>query len=293
LQQVNTHFKLIKTIKDERFDEDQLHQYALTIAIGIRDFQTVVVDTDDNRLIFFEDYILGELANPQDLLVQLQSLFDAHPLLKAGFWKEVKIGIKNQKFIQVPSALFLPAAAGDYLPLNSAFDPHTEVALFNEHSNGAVTVFALYKNIQDWLFQLYPNHHLKFIHQASGLIEGVTQYGLNRANRPLYVYIDRFKLHIISVENGQLIYYNQFIIKQFSEYIKYIMLVLNTLQMDQQTSEIILWGYIGQTSPHYNEFVKYIRNVSFGHRPADLHFGYLFDEIQDHHFFDLFSIALL
>jgi hypothetical protein len=39
--------------------------------------------------------------------------------------------------------------------------------------------------------------------------------------------------------------------------------------------------------------VKYIRNVSFGNRPRHITFGYLFDEVQDHHFFDLFSIKLL
>jgi len=293
LQQLNTQFKLIKKIKDERFDEEKLHQYALTIAIGVRDFQTVVIDTDDNRLIFFEDYILGDLANPQDLLIQLQALFDAHSLLNAGFWKEVKVGVKNQKFIQVPSALFVPTAAGDYLKFNSPFDARQEVALFNGQTNGAVTVFALYKNVHEWLTQLYARTSLKFIHQASGLIEGVTQYNMQHAGRPLYIYIDRFKLHIISVQNGQLIYYNQFIIKQFSDYVKYIMLVLNALQMDQQTSEIVLWGYIGKSSPHYNEFIKYIRNVTFGSRPADPRLGYMFDEMQDHHYFDVFSLALL
>lgn len=70
------------------------------------------------------------------------------------------------------------------------------------------------------------------------------------------------------------------------------MLVLKTLKMDQQTSQIVLWGYIGKNSPHYNEFSRYIRNVSFGDRPKHLTFGYLFDEIQDHHFFDLYSMTL-
>jgi hypothetical protein len=63
--------------------------------------------------------------------------------------------------------------------------------------------------------------------------------------------------------------------------------------MNQQTSEIILWGYIGKNSPHYHEFVKYIRNVAFGGRPRNLKFSYLFDEVQEHHFFDLYSLLLL
>jgi hypothetical protein len=105
--------------------------------------------------------------------------------------------------------------------------------------------------------------------------------------------VDRFKLHILSIENSKLIYYNQFAIKQFSDYVKYIMLVMKGLGMDQQTCEVVLWGYISQNSPHYQEFIKYIRNVAFGSRSEGLKFGYIFDEVQDHHFFDLFSIQLL
>ena len=88
-------------------------------------------------------------------------------------------------------------------------------------------------------------------------------------------------------------YYNQFVIKQFADYIKYIMLVMKGLNMDQATSQVVLWGYIGKNSPHYQEFSKYIHNVAFGGRPPHLKFGYMFDEVQEHHFFDLFAMNLL
>jgi hypothetical protein len=97
----------------------------------------------------------------------------------------------------------------------------------------------------------------------------------------------------MSCKNGNLLYYNQFAIKQFSDYIKYIMLVLKSLNLSQQNSQVVLWGYIGKNSPHYNEFYKYINNVIFGHRPKFLTFGYMFDEVQDHHFFDLYGMSLL
>ena len=293
MQTTTASYKLIKKIKDERFDEEKLHQYTLLINIGVRDFQVAVLDGDDSRLIFFEDYVMGDLASPEDLVSQLQLLFEAHPLLLAGFWKQVKVGFKNTKFVQVPSSLFVESSAGEYLKFNSHFDSNNEVVLFNEQKSGAITVFAIYRNVYEWLSQLYANTKLNFIHQSSALIEGVTQATAVSANQTLYLYVDRFKLHLLSVKNGHLIYYNQFVIKQFSDYIKYIMLVLKALNMDQQKSKIVLWGYIGKSSPHYNEFVKYIRNVSFGERPGNLKFGYLFDELQEHHFFDLYSLSLL
>jgi LPS-assembly protein len=65
------------------------------------------------------------------------------------------------------------------------------------------------------------------------------------------------------------------------------------LGIDQETGQVVLWGYIGKNSPHYQEFAKYVRNISFGERPTHLKYGYLFDDIQEHHFFDLYSLNLL
>ncbi len=294
MSSVATRHKLIKKIKDEKFDEDQLHRYILLTQIGAKDFQVAVVDSDDNRLIFFEDYVFNEVNSQSELQEALQSLFDSHEYLLAGFWKEVKVSIKNNKFIHVPSSLFIESAADDYLKFNAVLDTEKEAVRIGRNiKTDAVTVFALQQDTLDWLKRVYVNSTVNLFHQSSALIEGVLTAADPTGEQPLYVYVDRFKLHVLFVKEGQLIYYNQFLIKQFSDYVKYIMLVMKALGLDQETSPVILWGYIGKNSPHYQEFIKYVRNVSFGPRPTHLKFGYLFDEVQEHHFFDLYSLNLL
>lgn len=292
MQTATINYKLIKKVKDDRFDDEQLHDHTLLIQTGPKDFQLAVVDKE-NRLMLMEDYAMGNVQSHEELLRALMELFDAHASLKAGFWKQVKIGIKNGKFCQFPSSLFDERNAGEYLQQNASIDLAKEAALFcTNQRNDSVTVFAVQNDLHQWLSNIYQNTSHTFFHQSAALIEGVLNEAKSGVNT-LYVYVDRFKLHIISAQQGKLIYYNQFPIKQFSDYVKYIMLVLKSLNMDQQTSEIVLWGYIGKNSPHFEEFVKYIRNVSFGGRPSNLKFSYLFDEVQEHHFFDLFSLDLL
>jgi hypothetical protein len=291
---INANYKLIKKIKDDRFDEEKIHQYRLLVQIGVRDFQVAVIAESDQRLLFFEDYILNDLDSYSDQFAIIKGLFEAHPVLQAGFWKEVKFSIKNNKFIQLPTALFESGSAAEYLKFNSAIDNATEVIVWCQNpSLGITTIFAAQKELIEWLTVIYQNTKITFLHQSSALIEGILNESKNTPRQPLYIYVDRFKLHILAFKDGKLLFYNQFIIKQFADYVKYIMLTLKGLNMDQQTSEVILWGYIGKSSPHYIEFVKYIRNVQFGNRPAHLSFGYLFDELQEHHFFDLYSIDLL
>lgn len=286
-------YKLIRKIKDEKFDVDHLHQYVLLVHLGVRDLQIGVVDAQE-RLVLFEDYIFQNLNSSEGLLALLKELFEAHHLLTAGFWKKVKFSIKNNKLVQVPQALFVEDAAPEYLRLNAKLNPEKEVVLHCENvKNNIITVFALHKDIHQWIGGLYVNSQVNFVHQSASLIEGVLNEPIAGTKPPLFVYIDRFKLHILVVKEGRLVYYNQFVIQQFSDYVKYIMLVLNAMQMGQQDSKIVLWGYIGKNSPHAIEFSKYIKNVSFGGRPKHLKFGYLFDEVQDHHFYDLYALHLL
>lgn len=286
-------YKLIKKIKDDRFDEDKIHQYALFINIGTRDLQVGVVDQEANRFLVLEDYVFPSVSSHAELVSALDQLFEAHAFLKAGFWSQIKVSLKNQNFVQVPQALYSEDALGDYLKFNTHVNTdHEDFIPVSLKSTQAVTVFAIHKELKSWLQHIYSNNNVVFIHQSAVLIEGVMQVANSRKDNPLYIYVDRFKLHVLSTHRGKLIYYNQFVIKQFSDYVKYIMLVMRSLNMDQKTSQVVLWGYIGKNSPHYHEFYKYISNVTFGSRPGDLDFSYFFDEVQEHHFFDLYSIQL-
>jgi hypothetical protein len=294
LQSTAIGYKLIKKIKDDRFDEDHIHQYDLLIQLSVRDFQIAIVDCSDGRVLYFEDYVLGDLTSHQELLTLFQTLFESHPVLQAGFWNSVKVSIKNNKFVQVPNSLFVEEAAAEYLKFNAHIDQQREDVIFcHNRKIDAITIFAVQKDLLVWLGRMYANTTIHLVHQSSSLIEGVFQFAGQTDKSRLYIYVDRFKLHILSIEDRKLIYYNQFAIKQFSDYVKYIMLVMKGLGMDQQTCEIVLWGYISKNSPHYQEFVKYVRNISFGNRPSGLKFGFIFDEVQEHHFFDLFSMHLL
>lgn len=294
MHSASLNYKLIKKIKDERFDEENIHLYDLLIHIGTRDLQVGVIDSGEGRILLLEDYVFPALESHAELMHMLEELFEAHAFLRAAFWKQIKISIKNNKFVQVPEVLFLEEAQSEYLKYNAQIN-NAEEDIHNIKNPGsnAITVFALQKELKKWLGKIYPNNLPIFMHQSAVVIEGITTFAEKRKDNPLYIYVDRFKLHIISYHEGKLIYYNQFVIKQFSDYIRYIMLVMKSLNHDQRTSQVMLWGYIGKNSPHYHEFYKYINNVVFGLRPAYLKFGFMFDEVQDHHFFDLYSMHLL
>lgn len=181
----------------------------------------------------------------------------------------------------------------DYLRFNAKLDLENEIILYSIlPKSETVTIFAVPKKTKEWLDSVYATNAPVYTHQSGALIEGTLKLSKNQKDTALYIYVDRFKLHVLSVQKNKLYYYNQFSIQNFSDYVKYIMLVLKLLGLNQKNSQVLMWGYIGKNSPHYHEFYRYINNVTYGGRPDFLAFGYMFDEIQDHHFLDLYSIYL-
>ena len=75
LQTAALNYKLIKKIKDERFDEDQIHQYHLLIHIGTRDLQVGVIDSRDDRMLLLEDYVFPSLSSHDDLTQVLEQTY--------------------------------------------------------------------------------------------------------------------------------------------------------------------------------------------------------------------------
>ncbi len=286
-------YKLLKKIKDKDFDVDNLHQYNLHILSGNRDLQFTVTDSTNGNCLLLEDYAFSRVKTYKELAAILEELYDDHQLLKAGFWKSVKIGIKNNKFSLVPSKLFDPSSLFDYLKLNCKVNKETDQLLYYKHlKSDAVNCFAINKHIYNWFQSAYPTIKIGYVHQSSTLIEGVLAQISNYPDDSIFLFVDRFKLHIISSRNKKLEYYNQFSIKQFKDYVKYIMLVFNGLKRSQKTTNVVMWGYIGKQSTHYHEFIKYIKHVSFGERPKFYKYGFVFDELQDHYFFDTYNLQL-
>ena len=293
MEVTSTSYKLIKSVKSSKFSIDELHYYNLSLQVGIRDFQVNILDTRNGNCLLLEDYILAKVKSNGELVTILSEIVENHYLLAAGFWKSVKIIFKNSKFSLVPASMFVKDALVDYLSINAEFNEEKEEALYykNIRSN-AVSVFAVNKELINWARMRYDKADLGILHQSISLIEGVLSERKQYPDNSIYLYVDRFKLHVLAIKGGELQYYNQFSINQFSEYIKYIMLVVKGLHFSQKSTNVVLWGYIGKKSPHFEEFNKFIKNISFGNRPKFVNFDYAFDEIQDHHFFDLYSAYL-
>lgn len=289
--QVAGSHKLTNRVKDINFSIDDLTHYSLSILVGKHDFQFCVSDARDNRCLLLEDYTFEDTLSGHRLSDSLYRLFESHELLMAGYWKSIKLAVKNQKFTLIPSVLFSSDNLQDYLHMSTEVDKDSDSFYYYKHIRSEmVMVFAAEKNFIERIRSIYPTRSLQVLHQGSALIEGIQSHKDFTHNRDMYIYLGRTYFNIVVTENNRLLYYNRFAFQNSQDIIKYTMMVMQEMKLDQHSSKVLVWGNIKVNSEHFRQLYRYIRNISYGSKPSFLKFSYVFDELPDHQYFDLYSI---
>lgn len=281
-----TPYNIIKQIKDDKFNVEHLQHYNLSLQVGYSEFQIAVIDIRNQRCLIMESY---ELHRDTDLHAALVSIFEDHHFLKAGFWNSVKVAFKNNKFSLVPYSLFDRENLREYLTINVQSEDDS-LFYYKHEKLKAVNVFAASSEIVSFFNGSYPGTTLHFLHQESVLIEGISKYEDFSFNRNMSLLMERNAVNVLVHEEQKLIYCNRFNFFSPQKLMQYIMTVMHELNLDQYETRTIVWGDIQASSETFEVLQKYIYNISFGGKLPLLQFGYVFDEIEDHNFFDLFSI---
>jgi hypothetical protein len=287
-------YRLNQKVKDDNFDVDALGHYELCLEIGRDGLRICVIDTQNSRCVWLEDYRFSSIFFTEQLLDQLQHIYDDHYFLRAGFWKAVRVSMRNEPFTMVPGSLFKKEQAAEYLALvKEETDTEPEkVCYFRHQGSDMISIFSAEAKVVDWFEQMYPALNVDFVHQTSALIEGLIQNGEFPDSRALYVYVENSYLTVVVIREKSLEFCNTFFYASVQDFVYYVMFVMNELKLNPETVKVALYGAIAHDSPIFEQLYKYIRHVSFGNKPKSLRFSYTFDEVMDHQYFSAYNIYL-
>jgi len=152
------------------------------------------------------------------------------------------------------------------------------------------TVFAVDQRIVEWFKGIYPNLNLHLLHHTSALIEGVPRQEGQSRLQSMALFIKNQVVDVLVFDGASLQYCNQFEFESPLEFINYVMVVMQQLELDPNTDKVELWGDINPQSDYFKILYKYIRNISLGKRPTNLNFTFEFDELDEQQYFDVFGL---
>ncbi len=284
--------KLINKVIDDTFEVDQLHNYTLSILLSTTSFQFCVIDVAKSRCMMLEHYEYSQAGNSTDILKVLKEIYEDNHYLNAGFWKSIKLNLKNLKFSLVPSSLFAESYAKDILSVNCSVSDFEVLYYYKHTSNDTVNIFAAEQELTDWFKKIYPNKLVEVLHHTSTMMEGVLQYATNNQAKSVFVNIEDQIATIAVRDNNALVFINNFKYTTPNDLLYFILFTYDELDLNTDTIPLVLMGNIHKNSDYYSRIFKYIRNISFSKRPQGIKFGYKFDEITDHHYFGLYNTIL-
>lgn len=291
-EEVSNRFRLEKRIQDEKFNVELIAQYILMLQVNNSLFRVCVTDPESNRCLLLDDYTLDEILYPEQLIGQLSLIYDDHPLLKAGFWRSIRLAVKNLDFSLIPDSLFDKDHARKYLSLNTGRSGGDagDIYYYRQRNTDAVNIFSADKKIVDWFYAQYPGKKLQVVHHTTPLIEGILYDEKTRQKRSMYIHVEKKFLTILVKNEKTLEFVNNFYFTTTDDFLYFVMFVFDQLKLNPETTPVTVLGEISPDSSVYRKLYKYIRELSLGDKPSSLQFSYQFDEVFDHRFFDLYSM---
>lgn len=101
-----------------------------------------------------------------------------------------------------------------------------------------------------------------FPYKISHISSALARYaGLK--DHDLLAFVSDNTLHIAYIEEGEFKFYNQFYCKSSTDYLYYILLIMNIYKLDPKRQDVYLGGHIVKDSAVFNQLQGYISNIKF------------------------------
>lgn len=271
---------------DKSFSKSNSNDYILFINIDLSSFSYTILNTNTNTFIGLEKYLLTNIYNDYSLVEPLTKIVHENDLFKNTF-KSINVSYFNHRSTLIPNPLYNENELATYHRFN--FTEQEEDVYLNDKLLN-IEAYNIY-SIPDYVTSIFKGlDKIKFNHLSSALIESaVLEAKKNNTNLTIDINILASSFQVIVTKNKQLELYNSFQYQTSEDFIYYVLFVLNQLKINPSDSTIKLTGEVDKNSAIYDILYKYTNSLSFGNRPDNLHFSYIFEEIPHHHYYSLFN----
>ncbi|MCX6215244.1 DUF3822 family protein [Spirosoma sp.] len=282
-------------ISADSFDAGLASKSVLSLEVGRERFRFMVQDSRGQGL-YLEDYTFPSLLTERSVTGVLPEVFREHPVLSAGPWQEIRIGVNSPSFTLIPAPLFRKEYAGSYLSLmrGSALPAHEFAQSYTHEAEGFLSVFNMEHLLADFFSETYPLQPLVFIHQVGTLVQATAdldRHALTADN--VYLFFEDEFVTIICRSSGKVRFCNRFGYKNVQDLAYYMLYVFEEQTLAPELTPVFLYGEITPFAEAYAELSRFLPNLTFGQIPPGLRLSSAFDDLPNHRYLSLYGLGLL
>jgi len=234
---------------------------ALSIQFSLGGFSFCISNFETKEVYHFTTYVFDDISKtPEDLLIQIETLYEENALLHQAF-ENITIIHQNNLSTLVPSPLFNENELTTYLNYNIKTLANDYAAFDNLDQLDIKNVYIPYVNINNFFFQKFGEFEYK--HHATVLIDKLMLHSKNNSEKQFFVHVINNNFDIVVVENSKLVLYNSYSFSTKEDFVYYILFTAEQLQLNPEELLLFFIGDIEKESELYHSTYQYIRNVAF------------------------------
>lgn len=245
---------------DTAFSKDFSHNSSLLLEIETKQVSYLIYDSSNGRIQVLKQMTISGQFNGVSFHEELKNLINKEDLLHLRF-ASVKINLAMSAFTLVPKLLFEETLMEKYLSFSAQVDTKHAVSVNAVKPFLLKNVFACDAQLKTYLQKTFPD--AKIFHLTTALLQFAAQHTDDLASSQLILDVRQDILHILYLQKNELIYLNQFQYKSKEDFLYYVLLVCDQLDINRNECNLQMSGYITTESTIYAELYKFFRNISF------------------------------
>lgn len=272
-----------------RTRNDYYKDFQLSIRVSPDGLSFNILDLERNRHLALVSYLLQEIPDFDELVKELNSIFNEHELLQR-YYASTRVLLETPKSTLVPSALFEKSRVNDYLKFNHIINRREEAGYDQMNNLEAFNLYAIPIKLKEFFKTKFAR--FKMLHYLSPLIDLLLLLTKNQpATDKVYVNVRNNVFDLIYIDKGKLIFANSFSYRTPEDFAYFLLYSMEQLQLNPEEVQLILLGEIDKSSKLYEIIYRYIRHINFIRRNEFFKYSYVFDELPDWHFYNLLNLA--
>jgi hypothetical protein len=247
----------------------------LKVGISTQHIRYFVQSVSHNQIIFYGEYTLHHVGSVIELCQRIEKIFEKDENLQIPFGKTY-IGI-DSPYALLPDAFTFPTKE----PNNSFIQSIARL--------GINMSYQIDDMLAAKLASLFSNQSV--VHINSSLLTSLPGF-IEKGQPKVFVNIEQNHFDILAfTETGSLQIMNRYEFKTQNDFIYFLLLACDQLNIDREKTELVLSGQVDIESKIYDVCYRYFRFISFIRTPDNVHFSRAFDIFPKHLHFNLYNLG--
>jgi hypothetical protein len=274
---------MIKDIIEDTLAKKSTSACELSILIGMDSFDYMVLD-EQRQVLALRSHALGAGGRS----AAARAIFQGDAMLQQPY-RRIGVGVAGPKSALVPERLFDEGEKEAYLRQVVELEAADSVRVDFLTSLSLCQVYALPRGLEDFVRQAFPTAQLA--HQSTALLQAYLA-AAPEAGHTVIAHLRGNWMYLAVFDGGQLVFANSFGFKAAKDFIYYLLLVYQQLDLNPEEQPLFFSGQLLENSEIYKEAYRYIRHLRFWGAPTGIQFGPRLGQEPPHLYYDLLSLSL-